>query len=122
MPTGTEPWFAAWDILNSVGLVVNPVFSTLKVRLCKPVPCPEVQGVDLSAQKRQFRRVGGKKHYSMRKQTVARLPMSVATEQPTHPGVARVSAATEWRAIVIGRLWPSGTNHSMVIRTHVESM
>jgi hypothetical protein len=50
-----EPWSATIAILNSVELVVNPVFSTFKVRLCKPVPCPEVQGADLSAQKRQFR-------------------------------------------------------------------
>src|SRR5713101_9136419 len=38
------PRFATLDILNSVELDVNPVFSTLKVRLCKPVPCPRVQG------------------------------------------------------------------------------
>ena len=33
-----EPWFATLHILNSVGAGVNPVFSDLKVRLCKPVP------------------------------------------------------------------------------------
>src|SRR5260370_22550395 len=32
-------------ILISVGVGVNPDFSTKKVRLCKPVPCPRVQGV-----------------------------------------------------------------------------
>jgi thiamine-monophosphate kinase len=58
-------------------LVVNPVFSTLKVRLCKPVPCPEVQGVDPGAQSASSLGVGGKNHYSMRRQTVARLPIGV---------------------------------------------
>src|SRR5882762_1883603 len=40
-----EPWFATLHILNSVGVGVNPVFCDLKVRLCKPVPCPFVQGM-----------------------------------------------------------------------------
>ncbi len=39
------PWFATSDILISVEVGVNPVFSTKKVRLYKPVPCPKVQVV-----------------------------------------------------------------------------
>src|SRR5260370_9915830 len=39
-----EPWFATSDILISVEVGVNPVFSTKRVRLYKPVPCPRVQG------------------------------------------------------------------------------
>jgi hypothetical protein len=46
--------------------------------------------------------------------------MSVDTEQPTQPRVVRVSAAIDCSAIVIGLVWPRGTNHSIVMRTHVE--
>jgi len=35
-----KPRFATVVILGFVKLDVNPVFSTLKVRSCKPVPCP----------------------------------------------------------------------------------
>src|SRR5713226_833609 len=39
-----EPWFATFDILISVEVDVNPVFSTLKVRLCKPVSLSKSTG------------------------------------------------------------------------------
>jgi hypothetical protein len=32
-------------ILNFVEVGVNPVFCDVRVRLCKPVPCPFVQGI-----------------------------------------------------------------------------
>ena len=40
-----EPWFATFDILNTVEFDVNPVFSTLKDRLCQPVPLSDRTGV-----------------------------------------------------------------------------
>src|ERR1051325_11522828 len=45
------------------------------------------------------------------------LVMSVHTEQPMQPGLLRVSAASVWRAIMIGRVWPIGTRHSTFIPT-----
>jgi len=44
-----EPWSATSDILNSVEWYVNPVFRAFKDRLCKPVPCPKVQGGRLAS-------------------------------------------------------------------------
>jgi hypothetical protein len=44
-----ELWSATHNILISVEVDVNPVFSTKKVRLRKPVPCPKVQVAHWSA-------------------------------------------------------------------------
>src|SRR6185503_8933720 len=60
-------------------------------------------------------------HSSMYR-TAPRGPMSVETEQPTQPRRPRISAASEWSAIVTERVCPSGRSHSTVIRACVEAI